>query len=419
MGATTLDGLVAAGRAIAVPAVTDTGYSKYGVGRLFLPAATNVIPDVQGTLANGTFWPASTAHTAVTAGVAPPIPLPAELTGLTTCLSLVNDGTADAPQTANLTVTAAKDYFDSLYIYAPTVGGNLTITAETGHTFTLAAVTAVVPGWTRYSIYAPTVAGETTLSLKFAFAGGTASTVYIVAAQAVQESVESPFFCGLLAGCAWTGTANASTSTRTVSTLKLGNILSSITGAVAFRFVPLWGGSNTANCYLFGTDLSAGGDGMNILASTTLGARMYDAGHTSGVAANGFTLSTKIPDAGSINSFVLRYLNGASGTMDCLLNGANNTQKAHTMAPDTLTASFIGTRRTASNVGTACAYIGPLVSVGSITNPARPTDAETVTLEAMLHAGASGLDLFNFISRYKGSIVCPLVDSSKGYRVPE
>ena len=83
--------------AMAVSPTTDTGYKSYvsGKGRLFLAAATNIVSDPQAVLADGTFWPASGTHTATTANFDVPVAVPDELTGLTKCLRLVNDATAE------------------------------------------------------------------------------------------------------------------------------------------------------------------------------------------------------------------------------------------------------------------------------------------------------------------------------------
>ncbi len=62
----------------------------------------------------------------------------------------------------------------------------------------------------------------------------------------------------------------------------------------------------------------------------------------------------------------------------------------------------------------ATAYIGP-----AAISPSRITDAETVTLDAMLSAGATGLDLFRFFRErsYTGTLILPLAGDSVGYQV--
>ena len=223
--AQSLDALLRQQGAVVNP-TTSAGWRLFdGGGAQLRTTSTNVCTDPQGRLANGTFWPASTAHTTITANVALPVALPADLAGdggyVTTCLRLVNDGIADAPATANLTVTASKYYQTMLYVYAPTLGGNLTITAETGHTFTVAALTTSNSGWTKYVVKANTAAGETVLGLKFAFATGTGSTVYVTACRPVNENnFCTGYFDGSYHDCSWTGTAFLSTSTRATTDVR-------------------------------------------------------------------------------------------------------------------------------------------------------------------------------------------------------
>jgi hypothetical protein len=144
-----------------------------------------------------------------------PLPLDLPLGSPGSCVKLINAGGAVDTSTADIPVAASTDYRTSLYIYAPTLGSTLTITDETGHTFTVATVTAANADWVRYDVDAPTVAGETTLHLKFAFAGGTESVVYVTGVLVEPSGALHDYFDGSFVNCAWSGTANASGSTYT------------------------------------------------------------------------------------------------------------------------------------------------------------------------------------------------------------
>jgi hypothetical protein len=144
-----------------------------------------------------------------------PLPLDLPLGSPRSCVKLINAGGAVDTSTADIPVNASTDYHTSLHIYAPTLGSTLTVTAETGHTFTVATVSAANADWARYDVDAPTVAGETTLHLKFAFAGGTESIVYVVGVLVAPEGVLRDYFDGSFANSAWVDTPNASASTYT------------------------------------------------------------------------------------------------------------------------------------------------------------------------------------------------------------
>lgn len=384
----------------AVP-TTDTGYKSYGAGRLFLPAATCLCVDPQGTAA--TFWGTDTANTTVTPNQALPIPI-TDQPLITKCLKLVNNGTADAPVTANITVIASTAYNDSIYVYAPTLGGNLTITDEVGHTFTLAALTAANAGFVRYSVQANTVAAEVTKSLKFTFAGGTASTVYVTGFNPIASTVLTPYFDGSYSGCAWTGAANESTSTRTANALTYpaGTSLVKTYGTLAGRLAPLFSGNDGIWHYLIHVNGPSRFINIDKYSPGTFGIDL---------AAGTDISSTAAPTAvGAVSSFVGRWADGA--TLDFRLNGTNAAQDAALTALGTLTSIVIGTQESAAR---PCqSYIGPLAI-----SPSRITDAETVLLDAGLTAGWVGMELFRFFRErnYRNTLILPLQGDSLGYVV--
>lgn len=354
--------LVRLGKAQAIAPSTDTGYKAYGEGKLFLPAATNLCVDPCCSAL--TFWPADTAHTDLTAGVSNPLPT----AGVpSTVLSLVNDGTADAPQTANITVSASTAYMASIYVYAPTLGGNLTITTEDGHSFTLAALTGVVGAWRRYNIASPTVAGEVTLSLKFSFAGGGVSTVYVTGCNVIATSVLTPYFDGSSPDCVWTGTANASTSTRTVSGHNIYVLTNTWATActIAYRTAPLFAGNdgvlqNQILLYVGAADyIYLAKDAANKWSVKVQGSA-GSAGVTYGLsAAQSFAANT-------FHSIVARIVAGS--TIDLDHDGTSIAQVANPRTP----TAFASGRA----LGTSLGYVGPV-----IISPARKSDAWTAAVQ--------------------------------------
>lgn len=371
---------------------TDTGHRRYGIGRQFRPAATNLIPDREGALADGTFWPADTAHTDTTANLAPPIPLPSELQeqGVTKCLKFVNDGTADAPETATVAVTASKDYFTSLYVYAPTLGGNLTITAENGHTFSVAALTGANAGWVRYSVKSATVALETTLKLKFAFAGGTPSTVYVTAAQLVQEPVLSEFF-------------NAATRAKT--DLRLSRVAGDMNvGTLGFRYTPETATHPAANIVLV---RNAAMDtwysvAMTFSVGNTLILYVRDTAATGSNTAStaGLTPGVPVPVIGAWDAT----------TIDLKLNGVDTAQKAHARTIATGTEIAIGDDGFSSASVPSYANLDMLFFCGG----RRMSDADRARMSA---AQAAGDDRAAVRCLSVGDWYMPLKGDSRCYEV--
>ena len=80
------------------------------------------------------------------------------------------------------------------------VGGNLTHSRRRTGTASVAALTGANSGWVRYDVKSNTAVGEVTLHLHLAFAGGTASTVYLTGAMLALESFLTPLVSGTRAG---------------------------------------------------------------------------------------------------------------------------------------------------------------------------------------------------------------------------
>src|SRR5690606_19592475 len=125
-----------------------------------------------------------------------------------------------------MAAAASKDYQEAIHIYAPTVGGTITVTADVYNsgayvrTVAVGTIASANGSFVRFSGKVTTAAsGENQILWKFAFAGGTPSTIYVTAGHGVQESTLTPAFDGTRQGCTWSSTAHASTSSRAVSTL--------------------------------------------------------------------------------------------------------------------------------------------------------------------------------------------------------
>jgi len=412
-GANGIPGYLRAGIIQPVSPTTDTGWRRYGNGREFLPAATNLTTDPQGVLADGTYWPADTANTDTTANQALPVQLPA-VPEISKCLKLVNNGTADAPVTANITVVASTSYNQSIYVYAPTLGGNLTITSENGHTFTVAALTAANTGWVRYAVAANTVAGEVVHGLKFTFAGGTASTVYVTGAKLVAETVLTPYFDGSSADCVWTGTANASTSTRGASVLVYPTTTTTTpnTGfTVGSVFVPLYAGaagSGSTN-YLFGLRNAANSqrsaDAYWHNGNKKITWELYDGVNNPSMETLAATWA-----AGSLNNFIARC---SATKINLSTNGVTVAEANNTATLATgLTFSF-GHRPVNNDLQHPSNHGPCFVAPGDIgaTNAA--------LLSTMLTANASAVDLIKFFRdrAYLSTLVIPLASDSTAYRI--
>jgi lysophospholipase L1-like esterase len=390
------DGLVRLGLAQAILPTTDTGFRQYGNGRLFLPALTNLVTDPRCKVANGTYWPASTAHTVATPNVSvvglPP--LPAGYESVATCLKLENDGTADAPVTANIAVTASKDYTYQLLVFAPALGGNLTITCETGHVFTLVALTGANAGWYKASIKASTVAGETVHGLKFAFAGGTSSIVYVTAAALTQTAWAPPWFCGANPGCAWTSAADGSASTLTASSLvSPGGAFGAMVGTIALRYVPLFPStSGQIAALVYGQP----GNCLQLyLSANKFYAKVTDGTHSPWVERS-VTWAV-----GDVLTVVARF--GAN--VDLQVNGVPATPTANTA---------VGSAPTSLQIGSFSPYMAQGYVASLLVSPEAKSDAWMAAIQA--NGGAAFSDPFGLFRDYESAndSLWPFVSDSVG-----
>jgi hypothetical protein len=137
----------------------------------------------------------------------------------------------------------------------------------------IASITAVGGGWYRVVSAPRTATGSTSNAGWYV---GENTTVYVDGIQLEQLAYPTPYADGSLGtGHAWTGTADASTSTRTAASVRYANPLSATAGTVALWYKPAAGKVIAAERYLFAEGNIAGyihsdgtlniTDGSNIL----------------------------------------------------------------------------------------------------------------------------------------------------------
>jgi hypothetical protein len=327
---------------------------------------------------------------------------------VTKCIKMVNDGTADAPVTANITVVASTAYASGVHIYAPTVGGNIVVTAENGHSFTLGTITTANATFVRYELATPTVAGEVTLALKFSFAGGTASTIYVTGADVVASPILTPHFDGSYPNCAWTGTPNESTSTRTKSSLFFASGLPSAleaAGTIAMRVTGLWPGNIALAQYIWALAPAAGAATYVRMwksgADNKVYARYYD-GHNHDSASD----SKAAWAAGEAHNYVVRWAGAA--TVDLNTDGTSAAQGAVDATAGALTKLLLGVAQDGSS-GTA-SYIGP-----ALISPERKSDAWVAAIQANGGQAFGNLSQLWQSFMVAGDLLIPLASDGTAY----
>ena len=203
---------------------TDEGWATYQDGaRLFLPAGTNY---TENPACATTKWGPDDTGVAYTRETTPPVGLPS---GFVACTKMVHSSASYpyAPLASAIAVTAGEVYTLSVFVHCSAIasGEELWISATTNlrqwyDAGIFVKVAATNASFVRVDVSITIGVGETTLTP--CFLGGTGTgTFWMVGAQLEKSSVLTPYFDGSYPNCAWTGTANASTSTRTASDLNL------------------------------------------------------------------------------------------------------------------------------------------------------------------------------------------------------
>lgn len=426
----TLDGLVRAGRLQVVNPTTDTGWRSYGAGgRLFLPAATNYATnpsfetdtDADG-LADGWEKYNPTGTSVPTASAAAP------LTGSrhsraqrVTCVGVAGD--ANVLRGINSASTAVGSFAPgevataSALVLAPTVSGGtlrLYISAfAAGDTFIAdTANLTITPSAevSRISLTTQALPANTSrVRLYLIMDGvseGDALDLTIDDVLIEKSPFPTPYFDGNTHDCAWTGTPNASTSTRTksvlVDTVASGWLNTAAT--IAIRFTPLFASTNTAAFKLFTFRDLAGTANTLGLDYNNMNWRVLATGTGTDILSSG-ALSFA---AGSTHHLVMRSTQGGAGTLDLNHDGTSVTQIEQTKTLAGGTALAIG-----NYVGDyqAAGYLGP-----AIVSPTRKSDSWVTAIQA--NSGAAYSDPLrlwrDFMSA--GDLLIPLQGDSRAYR---
>lgn len=252
-------------------------------------------------------------------------------------------------------------------------------------------MTAVNSSFVRYAASFTIAAGENQLTVQLINRLGT-GTFYVTGAVLEKSPFPTPYFDGNTHDCAWTGTPNASTSTRTVSSLILPSPWTTLpaAGTIAARCIPL--GANTAYSTEALCGLYEGATGRAVL------------GHKGG--KHNMNVGT---DSTSAVTFSAASTNVSIGRWDAAgtylhFNGAAATAGA---APTT------GGALDRIAFGTAAYYQGPVV-----VSSACLTAAEAVLLDAVMRSG-NAVDVYRFFRDrgYTDTTVMPLQGDSRSYKV--
>lgn len=181
---------------------------------------------------------------------------------------------------------------------------------------------------------------------------------------------------------------------------------------IAARVVPLYSSASppTVLAAFAGTKNNAGND---LSITTRIQGGIFYLHAYEGVGNTFVSIATGAYSAGAAMRFIARIAQGPSGTLDLLYNGTAAAQVANPRTLDT--GGILEIANLPGNTSYQSPhYIGPV----AICNQ-RITDAETVLLDAMLTAGARGVDVFRFFKdrSYPGTLVLPLEGDSRGYVV--
>lgn len=407
--------LVKLGLAREILPTTDTGYKTYGTGRLFLPSATNYCTNPSfaggdtGGLASG--WIDS--HTTADA------PAFSIVSGRTDAYAqrFTLASAADSNKVATFAQTttavgsfAQNDYATfSCYIKGTASAGITSVVIalsfrQAGGSSTGVGSTSAVTlttGWQRVSLTVQGTADTTSRAYGYisvtGIDGGESFDITIDDALLEKSAVLTPYFDGTYPNCAWTGTANASTSTRTVSALTVPTSLGAVGWTVAGRYSGIWAHNDSAAHNLL--TLYAASDARATVYKHTdnkLYASVTDGTDTVTSASAASTLA-----ANTVNTFVASAT--WASTVDISINGVASAQgDASAVAAQTIDSIALGA---------SYDYVGPL-----ILSPTNKGAAWQAAIQANSGAAySSPMRLWrDFMSA--GDVIFPLRGDSKGYK---
>jgi hypothetical protein len=212
---------------------------------------------------------------------------------------------------------------------------------------------------------------------------------------AEKSSILTPYFDGNTPGCAWSSTADASTSVWAANVLRFptGTHLAAENGTVAFRGASLWPGDFVPVDPLqwFGTNNAK----VGVHQSTGRTYLYLLNGSTSDYHANAWL-------AGTAHSFVARWSNPSTATYYLDVDGVSDAGRTGVTATiGTLTDFWVG----ATNLGVRqpYAYIGPV-----IVSPSYKSDAWVAAIQANNGAAFSDTALLLGSFMEIGDMLIPL-----------
>jgi hypothetical protein len=221
-----------------------------------------------------------------------------------------------------------------------------------------------------------------------------------------KSSVLTPYFDGTYPTCAWTDAANASTSTRTASSLidAAGAYVADAAGTIALRFVPLWAGNDGALHELLSIrDAGDTADAVRIYKDTDNKVKLRLAGagtKTIDSAAQSFAI-------GSSHVLVARWNNGDE-TGPVLNLNLDGTDVAEVANDQTITVGKIVVGAGATNVGAS--YEGP-----ELFAPTYKADAWVTAIQASSGAAYNNLHVLWNTYCASGDLLLPLKENGYGW----
>jgi hypothetical protein len=233
--------------------------SDYGPAWRILEATTNLVTDPR--VANG---PSSwlTHATAVKSHLTIGVDLDIGGTLITTAARYTWNGVYNSGINGPILTFPALDATRSASLYvrasAPqTVGKTFTLGMWNGGWLGTSVSKVLTANWQRIELSFPMTAAQTTAQfLPFLSGSAAGDVVDFTAIQGEDKAYSTPYADGSMgAGHSWSGTAHASTSTRSVGYMQIANngLLDSERGSIAIRIQDNGSGGGPANRYIFGS----------------------------------------------------------------------------------------------------------------------------------------------------------------------
>lgn len=409
-------------RSTPVEPTTESGWETYNAGsRLFLPAAINYVmdpsfsrlPQANGLVYGSAYYPTDATAT-VTCSITQEV-IEGRLVNVQNFRIVGNAGVSLYP---NFKFPLNAQHYDtgevitqSLYIRVNEKVGSSAWNLRTYNQ----ASTKYLAGTPLPLVATPMFRDATTgvisdtqvnvytycqLQCTGGFAAGGVMDVSTALLSVTDESILTPYFDGSYDDCAWTGTADASTSTRTVSALTLPVTLGSTGFTISGRFTPLWAANDGVAHNLL--TLYAGADARATIYKHTDN-KLYCTVTDGTDSASSATAALSFA-ANSTHTFVARCT--WAGTVDLNLDGTDATQgDASAVAAQTIDSIAFG--------GDALSYVGPVTASGT-----REDDTWTAAIQADSGAAFGSLPLLWDTYMVSGDGLAPLSSDGRMWIKP-